>query len=164
VIFAGIDPGKSGALALLDERGEPLELFPVPIVVGTGRPEYDLARIAETLHAWRGREVFVTIEKQQPLPRKKGGGITNYSRGVSSGWLWMFTALKIPHHLVSPPVWQRRMFEGAPGTDTKQRAIIAAGRLFPGVSLLRTPRSRKPFDGFADALLIAEYGRRWRVA
>jgi hypothetical protein len=52
------------------------------------------------------------------------------------------------------------MLAGTPGEDTKQRSVIAAQRLFPNVSLLPTPRCKKPSDGIADALLIAEWGRR----
>jgi hypothetical protein len=161
VIYAGVDPGKLGALALLTADGAVLELFAMPVLKSTtGRSEYDLATIAEVLINWRAREVFVTVEKQQPLPRAMGGALANYARGVASGWVWMLAALKIPHHVVSPVMWQRKLHEGAPGADTKQRSIIAAQRLFPGASLLRTARSKKPADGFAEALLIAEYGRR----
>ena len=32
--------------------------------------------------------------------------------------------------------------------------------LFPDVSLLATPRCKKPHDGMAEALLMAEYARR----
>ena len=49
---------------------------------------------------------------------------------------------------------------GTPAGDTKQRSVIAAQRLFPGVSLLPTERSRKASDGLADALLLASYGQR----
>lgn len=47
-----------------------------------------------------------------------------------------------------------------PTRDTKAMSILAAHRLFPGVSLLRTDKCKKPDDGMSDALLIAEYGRR----
>jgi hypothetical protein len=33
-------------------------------------------------------------------------------------------------------------------------------KLFPGVDLRATERSRKPSDGLAEALLMAEYARR----
>jgi hypothetical protein len=161
MIFAGVDPGKSGALALLDADGHVLALFPTPLVQGVRRPDYDLGAIAETLAHWRRDGVFVTVEKSQPMPPKMPGGtIANFNRGVSTGWTWMLAALRIPHHVVPAVTWQRRMHEGTNGSDPKARSIIAAGRLFPDVSLLRTPRCRRAHDGFADALLIAEYGRR----
>ena len=45
-------------------------------------------------------------------------------------------------------------------TSDKNTSIDLCKRLFPDINLLATPRSRKPHDGMAEALLIAEYGRR----
>lgn len=39
-------------------------------------------------------------------------------------------------------------------------SIKKAQELFPDVSLLASDRCKRPHDGLADALLIAEYGRR----
>ena len=47
----------------------------------------------------------------------------------------------------------------SPG-EGKARNIKAAMMLFPDQALLATERSRKPHDGLADALLIAEYCMR----
>lgn len=164
MIFGGIDPGKSGALAIIDSEGRSvLARVPMPVIKGGRRDEYDIARIRTILLTWRDAQLFVTLEKLQPMPRAQGGGITNFLRGASLGFAWMLTALEIPHHLVSPQTWQKRMLEGTPGDDTKQRAIIAAQRLFPGLDLRRTEKSIKPDDGIADALLLAEYGRRGRL-
>jgi crossover junction endodeoxyribonuclease RuvC len=163
VIVAGVDPGKLGAIAVLDADGGVLELAAIPVIKSsTGRAHYDLASIRDMLLALHDRHVFVTVERLQPMPAAKGGTIANYNRGESQGWNWMLEALKIPYHLVSPQTWQRVMHAGTPGTDPKQRSILAAQRLFPGVSLRRTPKCRVPSDGYAEALLLAEYGRRGR--
>jgi hypothetical protein len=101
------------------------------------------------------------IEQLQPMPMEKGGTLANYARGRSLGVLEaLCVAHKLSYQLVRPQAWQKVMLAGVEGQDTKARSIIAAGRLFPKVSLMRTERSKKPDDGFADALLIAEYARR----
>ncbi len=123
------------------------------------RDEYDLVGIRKWLKGFHG-DLFVTVEKSQPLPPKFGGGFANYQRGCSTGWAWMLTALEISYQLVAPRTWQKVMHAGTSGTDTKQRSIIAAQRLFPRVDLRRSEKSRKLDDGLADALLLAEYGRR----
>lgn len=158
MIYAGVDPGKEGAIAVLDADGAAEEVFAMPIVGGKGRGYYDVATIRERMLALRARQVFVTVERQQPLPMR--GSLANFGRGEAQAWNWLLEALRIPYHLVAPAVWQRVMLAGTPGEDSKQRSILAAQRLFPGVSLKRTPRSQKASDGFADALLIAAYGRR----
>jgi crossover junction endodeoxyribonuclease RuvC len=65
-------------------------------------------------------------------------------------------ALKIPYELVRPQKW-KRMFSC---TSDKNTSIEVAKRLFPSAQLMRTDRCRKPDDGMAEALLMAEYARR----
>lgn len=166
MISVGVDPGKRGALAYIIsitsiEDKVVAHAEPIPIIPGRkkNRDEYDLVAIRDWLKRRKG-DVFVTVEKSQPLPPKFGGGIANYQRGCSTGWAWMLTALSISYQLVAPRVWQKVMHLGTSGDDTKQRSIIAAQRLFPGVDLRRSERSRNLDDGIADSLLLAEYGRR----
>lgn len=173
-VYAGIDPGKSGAVAFINDAGLVMRLSPIPLVESAkgGRDEYNLPAIADLFRVG-GVPLFVTLEKSQPLPafigprgpdgkqeQISGGSVANYNRGLSRGFEWMLVAMRIPYQLVAPRTWQAAMHAGAPGSDTKQRSILAAQRLFPGVSLRRTALSRKPHDGIAEALLLAEYGRR----
>lgn len=170
MIFTGIDPGKRGGLAFIVSLANGpnwgvVGVDAMPIIPGRkkSRDEYDLVAIRDWLRRRMERaSIFVTVEKSQPLPPKFGGGIANYQRGCSTGWAWMLTALSIPYQLVAPRTWQKVMHAGTSGADTKQRSIIAAQRLFPHVDLRRSEKSRKLDDGLADALLLAEYGRRTR--
>ena len=166
----GIDPGKSGALAILDGDGLPVEVNRTPLVIKPGvkrdRGPYDVAAIRDYLERWRaaGKVVagglFVVLEKLDAMPPKYApGGIANYNRGVATGWAWMLTALRIPFSHVLPRVWQAEMHEGVNGGDRKARSIEIARRLFPSVDLI-TPGKTTPSDGIAEALLMAEYGRR----
>ena len=161
MIYAGIDPGKSGAIALIN--GALISVHPMPILPGAkkSRDEYNIAGIRQwLLDAKNGVALFVTVERSQPLPPKIRGSIAQFQRGVACGWEWLLIGMGIPHQLVRPRDWQSVMLAGTPGGDTKQRSIIAAQRLFPSVSLMRTDRSKKPDHNFADALLLAEFGRR----
>jgi hypothetical protein len=159
MLYVGVDPGKHGGIAVLGP--EHVTLHEIPLVLHgklKGRDEYDLPAIVQLLGGIPER-AFFAIEKSQPLPPTFGGSIANFERGVSRGWAWMLTALRYPYSLVAPREWQKKMLAGTPGEDTKQRSILAAQRLFPGVDMHRTPRCKKVHDGFADALLIAWYAR-----
>ena len=163
MIVVGVDPGKGGAIAALGWRPGSTVVYPMPIVRSTkGRDEYDEAEIARLIWGLAGQMgVTVFLEKGQPLPPKMGGSAANFQRGYARGlFVGMLHAFVLSHELVAPRVWQATMHAGTSGEDLKQRSIIAAQRLFPGVSLLRSERSRKPDDGMAEALLIAEWGRR----
>lgn len=182
-LFIGVDPGKEGAIAVIDGLIKPgsdnaavLEVRMIPMIVGekkkgkkAPRPEYDIEQIAAWFKGYRGTCSGVTVERSQPLsmlPNKtagadtfKPGSIAQFNRGVQRGFAWLLTALDIPFQLVPPRTWQKTMLQGEEDSDTKKRAINAALRLFPGVDLRRTPRCTTPHDGIAEALLLAEYGR-----
>jgi hypothetical protein len=162
VIYAGVDPGLKGAIAVLDQDGAVLNVRSIPLVSGgtRARDTFDLPTIRDVFMEWRERgSLFVTVERLQPLPAKLGGGIANFARGVSCGFVWMLTALDVPYQLVAPRAWQKALFLGTPGEDTKQRSVLAAQRLFPSVDLRRDGRGR-PDHNLADSLLLAEFGRR----
>lgn len=163
--FVGIDPGKAGGFAVIDDGGRVVQLCTTPTVIaGEGkkaREEYDLPACRELLRALAAAgPLFVVVEKGQPMPLEKGGTIANFNRGVARGWEWMLVALMVPYELVAPRTWQAVLHAGTPGQNMKQRSILAVHRLFPSVSLRRTARCSTDHDGMAEALLLAEWGRR----
>lgn len=176
IAMIGVDPGLRGGMARLLYRGGPLEVEVVPIPVipartrigrdgktkKVSRDQYDLAGICYQLGLWADAgSVFAYVEQSIPFPPKlKAGSLAQFQRGVARGWAWAFTALAIPHVLVHPRTWQKELLAGLPKNDKKQSSIVAAQRLFPGVDLRRNARCKVPHDGIAEALLIAEYGRR----
>lgn len=185
-VVIGVDPGLRGGLARLE--GVRVEVAPMPILTaGTkkgrdgktkkaGRDQYDIPAIVQLVRRWstvysssgptvgvevRRADVFVFVEKAIPFPPKvKAGSLAQFQRGVGRGWQWLLMALEIPHELVHPRTWQIVMHRGLAKDDKKQTSILAAQRYFPGVDLRRNERCKVPHDGIAEALLIAEYGRR----
>jgi hypothetical protein len=174
MLYIGVDPGKLGAIATVDDDGTLRELVPTPML--EGGKLFDLAAIAAFFRTRADprrpdRGLFVTVEKLQPLPAFRprvkgaepepmGGTVANFNRGVAHGWAWMLAAFRIPHELVRPQEWQRAMLAGVPGTDSKERSIAAAKELWPSASFRRTKASRVDASDLADAALIAEWGRR----
>ena len=160
--IVGIDPGKDGALVTLLEDGS-VRLDRMPVIVSGSRAFLDIPAVRGILSSTPiagGCHVF--IEKQQPLPKKMGGSNANFQRGYHLAVLeTTCSALFIPYELVAPLRWQRLILADIVGDDTKARAILAADRLYPQLDLRCSPRARKPHQGFVDALLIMEYGRRW---
>jgi hypothetical protein len=152
----GIDPGIDGALAALDDLG-PRFVCPIPTIEsGKGRSQYDLQALRS--HISKASHVF--FEKLQPMPGTFGAS-ANFGLGRAGALIeGVCVGLQVPYTMVHPKTWQKVMLEGTPGADTKQRSILAAKRLFPAWSLRRTERCKKDDDGIADALLIAEFGRR----
>lgn len=155
----GIDPGLTGGIAIIQDNA-PVWVRPMPTLPspkGKGRV-LDRSMIVNLIRDELDNRPRVYIERQQPMPKQ---GIV--STGVTMegyGWLQgMCEALLIPLNIVPAKHWQREMLNGVSTGDTKAASIVQAGRLFPGVNLRPTERS-KPSHGMSDALLIAEYGRR----
>jgi len=165
MIFVGIDPGLKGAIAFLGDGAVPA-LVSMPVIKrlrGEGRDQIDMVGLRDLLQSWLplGFGCFVTVERGQALPPGMGGGVTNFARGYHRGILeGLLVALRIPYQLVPPQAWQKAMHGGAPAGERKQLSILVAQRLFPGVNLQRTPRCSTLSDGLAEALLLAEHGRR----
>ena len=160
MIYLGVDPGMKGALAWIIGPQDVVILEPMPVFPGP-RPEFDLARIRDSLsHAASSEGLFVAVERSQPLPRTMGGAISNFHRGQARGWSWLLVGMSISHVLVMPRVWQREMHEGTSGVEPKGRSLQAAMRLFPRANLRRSLMAKKPDVGLAEALHIAEWGRR----
>lgn len=174
MIHIGIDPGKEGVIVSLEVvDGEILKIEKklIPKLPGTNIIDdqalnqifIDIKKnmlhhiVLEDVHAIYGSAASATFSF---------GDVCGLIRGL-------IVAHELAYTKVQPKVWQKEMFQGIPeirkpnkkngqrgNLDTKPMSIMAAKRLFPGVSLLRTERSKKDSDGISDALLMAEYSRR----
>lgn len=144
MIYIGIDPGKKGALAAISDEGIYTRQF----------SEDGYSAVLAALSA-KGEPVRCCLEHVGAMP---GQGVTSmFSFGENFGFIrGLLTAYKVPHELVRPQKWKKEYSI----TADKNGAISVCTRLFPDVSLLATDRCRKPSDGIAEALLMAEYARR----
>lgn len=147
MIYIGIDPGLSGAMAVIN--GKTITVVPFSVC---GYVD-ELDRLATWYDP--SREVKAVVERVHSMPRQ--GVASSFKFGESYGMvLGMLAANRVSYELVLPNKWKREF--GV--TADKNTSIAVAQRLFPDVSFLRTEKCRKPDDGIAEALLMAEYCRR----
>ena len=141
--YIGIDPGKSGALALLTEDGQ---CTVVP---------FNESAYTAVLKAASGPSSVCCLEKVGAMPGQ--GVVSMFNFGHNLGYIeGLLQAFDIPYQLVPPQTWKKEFCV----TSDKNTSIEVCRKLFPHVSLLPTARSRKPSDGMAEAMLMAEYARR----
>lgn len=146
-VSIGIDPGKTGAIAVMDDDGILcLEQFNVDKYVDV------LSYVGRSTSA---KDIKVCLEKVGAMPGQGVVSMFNFGHnlGVIEGIL---SALRIPYQLVPPQTWKKEFSL----TGDKAKSIEVCKKLFPWVDLRATERSRKPSDGLAEALLMAEYARR----
>jgi crossover junction endodeoxyribonuclease RuvC len=150
----GIDPGLTGAIAFVSyPRGGRVLVVDTPSFVLAGaRRDYDIPGMAQQLLRYEPAIHHVFIERQQARP--EAGSPAVFKIGYGFGlWLGLVAGHGLPYTVVSPQVWERAMFQGAVG-EGKDRSLLIASRLWPRLEIPRSRHDR------ADALLIAEYGRR----
>lgn len=145
----GIDPGVSGGYALIDDdRRALVETFPL------AGGEVDLAELATD---WRGLAPdFAVLELVGAMPKQ--GLSSTFSFGRRVGELrGVLAALGIQYYEVRPQAWKKVVLAGT--AKDKDAAVAWCRRAYP-TSRLVQPGCRVPHHGLADALAMAEFGRR----
>lgn len=154
MIWLGCDPGHKGALGAID--GNAIEVYDAPTLVVGDKTVMDLLAMRKLLMRWHARasEVRFFIEKVHSQPGASPRSMFTFGRGYGE---WRGEVVGIGYSLteVEPARWKATMMDGL-GKD-KDVARYRASLLFPQAAHYFT---RKQDDGRAEALLIAEYGRR----
>lgn len=137
MIYLGIDPGKSGAIAAIYEDGSVDD-------VRMTETEHDVARWLKA----RSLNSFAVLEQVSAMPRQ--GVSSTFKFGASYGFLrGLLVALSIPFETVTPVKWQTVMKCRSGGDKNVTKA--AAQRLYPALKITHAN---------ADAILLAEYCKR----
>ncbi len=157
--YCGVDPGKNGAIIVLDSKSRITSKYTIPLIKSTKtKNEYNMPELLNIIKKIP-RPVMAFVEKAQALPVKFGGGIANFQRGYSLAlYEAMLVSEGISYRLILPRQWQKKMFNGVNATDTKAASLIVAKRQWPQENWKKNERCEKDHDGFSDACLLALYG------
>jgi crossover junction endodeoxyribonuclease RuvC len=156
--FVGIDPGLTGAVVFIDRDAGLRSAVRTPVLTGTGQKTvYDLRGMTDLL---RSVDIsLVTLEQVTAMPHD---GVTSAFRfGTGYGiWLGLISGLQLPLLQVKPQAWQKTALAGRPrGKAIKTSSVAAAQERWPTL-----PIRYKRDWGMADAVHIADYGRRLTLA
>lgn len=154
MIYVGIDPGLQGCIAVLNDGGH-CEFHDMPTLRSgaSGKRVVDAYGVAEIIGQLPA-DVHVALEQQQSMPKQ--GVASSFITGMNYGLLvGILASKKISTTLVRANVWKRRMLEGV--SEGKDQSVAVCKRLFPA-SAEHLTRVRD--HNRAEALLLAEYGRR----
>jgi crossover junction endodeoxyribonuclease RuvC len=146
----GIDPGLSGALALVED-GRLVEL--VDIEASDSR--INAAHLASLVQRWSPDFAVCEVVTARP-----GQGVTSmFTFGHGLGTITaVLSTLGIPHLLIRPQAWQSHFgIEASSKDKTEHKREIAdrAEALYPGAPLYGPKGGLR--DGRSDALLLAHY-------
>lgn len=168
MIYAGIDPGTSGAICAIDSKTREVSLWDTPTVqarVGkTIRSQMDVSACIQILHGIKFQaadRIMVTIEKVNAMPSKRENGervsmgaTSAFSFGMGFGiWVGICAALGLPYQLVHPARWKGLLMKDQ-GKE-KDASRVKAMQLYPYTA---PDLARKKDHARGDALLLAHYG------
>ena len=152
-IYIGIDPGQTGAIAILPDQESMLanKVFDFD----DGNALICLKNI--------GREVSngtiqakAIIEKVGAMPKQ--GVSSTFKFGTNYGqWIGRLEALGIPFDFVTPQKWKKVMFDSMVKGNVKEMSRNRAQRLLPNMA---DRLKRKMDHNRAEALLIALYAMK----
>lgn len=152
----GIDPGKTGAAAIINSNMEIKDIY----------DWQDVESANEFIDDYRGSLGidFAVIEKVHAKPSvrimngkkvvKPQGSKSVWTFGENFGmWQALVVAHCIPYHLSPPQQWMAGQITPADHEKVKKRGLTVCRRLYPGSNWFRLEKR----DGRADAVLIARY-------
>lgn len=152
--YVGLDPGRTGAAAAVDEDGASLTLCRFSLA--TDADVWAWLRESQNIYGGIGA---IALEKVNAMPGGEGrrmGATSAMSFGASVGLLrGLLIALGRPWEEPLPVQWQKALGvsppAGIPYQQRKKRLKMHAQRMFPDMTITAD---------IADALLLAEYARR----
>ena len=148
-IFIGIDPGKNGGVAVINEiiDGEPVITFRCPKTP----KDMSLSLMSTIPENVSYDDVIVLIEHVHAMPRN--GVVAMFSFGQNLGhWEGILGAFELNVIYAGPRKWMEH-YDCKPGMDKKDRK-----RYLRGIAEELFPNIKMTFN-ISDALLIANYNK-----
>ena len=155
-LILAIDPGITGAYAIVQSDGHVLRVDDLPIIADLKTKWIDGAVLVDQWVEWLGSyDVTCVIERVHPMP--ENGSQAAFSQGMTlASLLVSLQMVQARIEFVAPQTWKRDLgLIAKPGmTDTarKRMSIDKARLLFP-----HAPLDRQKDHGRAEALLISHW-------
>ncbi len=160
MLTLGIDPGLSGAVAVLAADGTAECVIDLPVIRDLKLAWIDGGELqSQLLEVLQGRPAQVMIERVHAMPKQ---GITSsFTFGITFGSiLGTLRCMGLPIQFAEPHAWKKQSGLHAPNkslTEKKHAALDRARLLFPNMELHLAKH-----HGRADALLIARWAQSLR--
>lgn len=154
-IIIGIDPGLTGAIAVLGSHGL-IDMQDMPVMPrsagGTVKQQVNAAALHTLLKEWTHdhdkNEFIVFFERVNAMPKQ--GSASTFSLGHTAGVIeGVVCAAGLAHEVITPQSWKKHFRLG----KDKDAARALAQRHYPDASL-----ARKKDHNRAESLLIARFG------
>ena len=149
----GIDPGLSGAIAILEKK-KVLNLFDMPVMAEgkKNKKQLNSAQLVNIIkeNSVGGEEIVVVVEQVNAMP---GQGVTSmFNFGQTFGAIkGVCAALNLPIFFVRPSRWKKYFELINSSKDSSRTKVI---EMYPSLS---SELAKKKDVNKSDAILIARY-------
>jgi crossover junction endodeoxyribonuclease RuvC len=153
----GIDPGLGGALVIMTPTASYYPAYQTMPTIGAEKGKIlNLGVIIELLSLWNNGTVAVYLENVHSMPQQGVASSFKFGRGLGQVE-GICAALNLPVHYVTPQAWKKLILAGLDWRGNKAMTLQYAKSAWPRIEW---PRNQQTAIGIADALCIAEFGRR----
>lgn len=155
-VIIGIDPGLTGAIAVLDASGKSIiQLADMPTAPDNKKQKVSGMGLKKILGQYTPTDVqMVYLERVSARPGQ--GVVSMFSFGRSVGAVEaVINLLELPLTYITPQQWKRSAGLLRTEKDASRGKVLD---LYPNADVFR-----KKDTGRADAILIARYGRELRT-
>ena len=155
----GIDPGLSGAIAILEEK-RVLDMFDMPVMSEGKKNKRQLnsAQLVNIINQYNNtkEEIAVVVEQVNAMP---GQGVTSmFNFGQTFGAIkGICAALELPIYFVRPSKWKKHFELINSSKDSSRTKVI---EMYPKLS---NQLAKKKDVNKSDAILIARYFSETRL-
>jgi len=155
--FVGVDPGATGAIAMMDEMG---------FIAGVWDYPGDPHALRTLLVHIQGDCIYpdttipkielAVIEKVSAMPKQ--GVVSMFKFGQNYGiWQMAIASMGWPYELITPQRWRQVLDSSVPQKPSKDDLMIYARRRWPRFA--DEYLTRKKDHGRCEAVLIADFAR-----
>lgn len=155
MLTLAVDPGQTGAIAILNRDGGVELLADLPLIRDKSLAWIDGSELQTIVRdALQGRVCRAYVERVSAMPRQ--GVASSFAFGVGFGSvLGVLQALHLPLELITAAQWKRAL-----GLTSDKRVCLDRARLMFPTADLRLAKH----DGRGEALLLAHYAQSRRTA
>lgn len=114
-VIIGVDPGISGAIAIIDVKNDKIDIFDVPTIKtkvainkkkSKNKIDYDKIGMSSLLKPYAKRKVTVVMERVHAMPNQGVSSMFNFGRGVGL-WEGIFAAYGWEPDFITPQSWKK---------------------------------------------------------
>lgn len=151
----GIDPGKTGAVVMINESEEIIHRLSFDCDESIEGNADKVEAAACIVNDAFDNSIYTCLEKVHSMPKQGVCAVWTFAENFSM-WKTLLIVNRIPFELVTPQRWMKGLIVKSDHAKKKKRGLTVCRRKWPGDAFFKLEKH----DGRADAALMAVHIKR----